>query len=141
LLTLSRYCQSLWYQKIDYLLHKSSPLHLILRQSALLPNIKFPSHLFNIILPAMARRLEWPIQVRISYSNYSCISHFPPAQYMFGSQDSVVGIATGYGVDDRGVKVQVLVGSRIFSSPCRPDRLWGSPSLISKGYRGIFPRG
>jgi hypothetical protein len=30
---------------------------------------------------------------------------------------SVVGIATRYGLDDRGVGVRVLVVSRIFSSP------------------------
>jgi hypothetical protein len=36
-----------------------------------------------------------------------------------GSRGSVVGIATGYGLDDRGVKVQVPVGSTIFSSPRR----------------------
>jgi hypothetical protein len=33
------------------------------------------------------------------------------------------GIATGYGLDDRGVGVRVPVGSRIVSSPNRPDRL------------------
>jgi hypothetical protein len=48
------------------------------------------------------------------------------------SWDSVVGIATGYGLDDRGVEVRVLIGSRIFSSPCRPDQLWGPPNLLSK---------
>jgi hypothetical protein len=40
------------------------------------------------------------------------------------SPDSVVGIATCYGLDDRGVGVQVPVGVRIFTSPNRPDRLW-----------------
>jgi hypothetical protein len=39
------------------------------------------------------------------------------------SRDRAVGIATGYGLDDRGVGVQVPVGSRLFSSPRRPDRL------------------
>jgi hypothetical protein len=39
------------------------------------------------------------------------------------SRDSVVGIATSYGLDDREVGVRVPVGSRIFSSPNRPDRL------------------
>jgi hypothetical protein len=35
---------------------------------------------------------------------------------------------TGYVLDDRGVEVRVPVGSRIFSSPHRPDRFWGPPS-------------
>jgi hypothetical protein len=50
---------------------------------------------------------------------------------LVGSRDSVVGIATAYGLDDGGVGVRVPVGSRIFSSPRHPDWLWGSPSLLS----------
>jgi hypothetical protein len=46
---------------------------------------------------------------------------------------SVVGTATGYGLDDRGIGVRVPVGSRIFFSPSRPDRLWGPPNLLSPG--------
>jgi hypothetical protein len=42
-----------------------------------------------------------------------------------GSRDSAVGIATGYGLEDRGVGVRVPVGAKIFSFPCRPDRSWG----------------
>jgi hypothetical protein len=57
------------------------------------------------------------------------------------SRDSVVGIATGYGVDDRGVGVRVPVGSRIFSSLRRLDRLWCPLHLLSNGYRGSFPGG
>jgi hypothetical protein len=58
-----------------------------------------------------------------------------------GSGDSVVGIETGYGLDDRGVGVRVPVGSGIFSSPRLPDRLWAPPSLLSNGYCGLFSGG
>jgi hypothetical protein len=51
------------------------------------------------------------------------------------SRGSAVGIATGYGLDDQGARVRVTVGARIFTSPCRPDRLWGPPYLLSNGYR------
>jgi hypothetical protein len=57
------------------------------------------------------------------------------------SRDSVVGIATGYGLDGQGVGVRVPVWARIFTSPCRPNRLWGPPNPLSNGYRGLFPRG
>jgi hypothetical protein len=52
-------------------------------------------------------------------------------------RDSSVGIATRYGLDDRGVGVRDPVGSRIFSSPRRRDRLWGPPNLLFNGYRGV----
>jgi hypothetical protein len=42
------------------------------------------------------------------------------------SWGSVVGIATGYGLDDRGIG--------IVSSRNRLDRLWGPPNLLSSGY-------
>jgi hypothetical protein len=61
---------------------------------------------------------------------------------IFGrSRDSGVSIATVRGLDDRGVGVRVPVGSRIFSSPRRPDRLWGPPNLLSNGCGGSFPGG
>jgi hypothetical protein len=43
----------------------------------------------------------------------STILSNPPTFY------SVVGLATGYGMDDRGVVVRVPVGSRIFSTSYR----------------------
>jgi hypothetical protein len=55
------------------------------------------------------------------------------------NRDSAVGIATDYRLDDRGFGFRVPVGSRIFSSPRRPDRLWGLPNLLSNGYQGSMP--
>jgi hypothetical protein len=47
---------------------------------------------------------------------------------MLKSRGSAVGIATGWTTEE----------SRIFTSPCRPDRFWGPPSHLSSGYRGLF---
>jgi hypothetical protein len=50
----------------------------------------------------------------------------PLYMWLLSSRGSVVGTATGYGLDDRGITVRVPVGSRIFTSSHRPDRFWGS---------------
>jgi hypothetical protein len=52
------------------------------------------------------------------------------------SRDSSVGIATDHGQDGRGSNPDRV---RSFSSPQRPDRLRGPTSLLSNGYRGLFP--
>jgi hypothetical protein len=54
-------------------------------------------------------------------------------------RDSAVGIATGYGLDDRGVEIRVLVESRMFSSPYRPDRLWAHLASYQIDTWGSFP--
>jgi hypothetical protein len=61
--------------------------------------------------------------------------------FYFASRDSAVGKATGYWLDDRGLGFRVAVGYNIFSTPRSRNRLRGSPSLLSKGYRGSFPGG
>jgi hypothetical protein len=48
------------------------------------------------------------------------------------SRDSSVGIANGVGV-------RVPVGSRIFTFQCRPDRFWGTPSLLFNVPRALSP--
>jgi hypothetical protein len=47
-------------------------------------------------------------------------------------------IATGYGLDDRGVGVRIPLESIMFFSPRLKHQLWGPPSLLSNGYRGLF---
>jgi hypothetical protein len=51
------------------------------------------------------------------------------------SRGSIVDIVTGYGLDDRGVELRVPVWSIIFSSPNRPDRLWGPDLYIHSPIR------
>jgi hypothetical protein len=44
-------------------------------------------------------------------------------KYYYWSRDSIAGIATGYGLDDRAIEARVPVESRIYSSSRRPNRL------------------
>jgi hypothetical protein len=46
---------------------------------------------------------------------------------------SVVGIATGYGLNGRGFGVGVPVGARIVISPYSPDWLLGPPNVLTNG--------
>jgi hypothetical protein len=57
-----------------------------------------------------------------------------------GSRDSVVGMATGYGLDDGGVGVQVPVGTKMFF--LRVDQIGSGahPASYPIGTGG-FPRG
>jgi hypothetical protein len=71
----------------------------------------------------------------------SSVVRISRCNFVTRSRDRVVGIATGYGLDEQEVGVRVPVGPIIFSSPRRPDRLWGSVKLPSNGYWGLFRRG
>jgi hypothetical protein len=72
-----------------------------------------------------------------------CVCHlkFGAEFILTGSRDSAVGIATGCGLDDRGDRDWVPVGSRIFSSPRHPSRLWGPPSPYRMRTWGSSPGG
>jgi hypothetical protein len=72
---------------------------------------------------------------------YSLLFNMTYSVYSKGNRDGVVSIVTGYGLDDRGVGVRAPVGSRIFSSPCRPERLCGPSNLLFNGNREFFPQG
>jgi hypothetical protein len=50
----------------------------------------------------------------------------------FRNRDSSVGIATVCGLDGPS---SFPGCARFFSSPERPDRLWGTPKVLSNGYR------
>jgi hypothetical protein len=58
--------------------------------------------------------------VELQYFNWE-VRIFQPVIFHTKSRDNVVGIATGYGLKDRGIGVRVPVGSRIFSSAGRPQ--------------------
>jgi hypothetical protein len=50
------------------------------------------------------------------------------------------GIGLGYVLGDRGFESRQGLGI-FFSSPPRPEQLWGPPSLLTNGYQGHFPYG
>jgi hypothetical protein len=52
---------------------------------------------------------------------------------------SVQRVATSWKTG--GVGVRVSEGSGMLSFPGHPDRFWGSPSVISDGYRELFRPG
>jgi hypothetical protein len=60
---------------------------------------------------------------------------------IFGSRDSSVGTATGYGLDSRGFGVRVLLGARI--SPLHVIQIgYGAhPSSYPTGTKDSFPEG
>jgi hypothetical protein len=65
------------------------------------------------------------ISLNIDYLSHGSCLLFCLILHLLRSRCSAVGIVTSYGLDDWGLGVRVPAGWRIFSSPNRPDRLWG----------------
>jgi hypothetical protein len=79
-----------------------------------------------------AESKQWIWNLRERRTHYS---HRAEAFNIYSINEDGAGIENCYGLDDRGVGTQVPVGSRIFSSPHRPDQLWCPPNLLSPGVK------
>jgi hypothetical protein len=76
--------------------------------------------------------------------SYSMIGYRPlPLTFVYANSQShrAVGIATGHGLDGRGVGVRIPVEVRILSSTRRSDRFWPCPASCTMGIWGLFPPG
>jgi hypothetical protein len=82
------------------------------------------------------RRLVLFIDIAFMISNPPSVICLSRNTVCGKSRDNSVGMVTGYGMDRQGSTLGRV--KRFFSSPQRPDRLWGAPSLLSSGYRGRF---
>jgi hypothetical protein len=93
--------------------------------------------IIKIQRPRIENRFPWNNQVQLFHLMYNKLKNSSVSFWelnkdiclcsvhlLCGRRDSAVAIATGYGLDDRGVEVRVSVGSRIFSSSSRSDRFW-----------------
>jgi hypothetical protein len=86
------------------------------------------------------------------FLSLQCVLHFPPISYSLNlisyipqiskSRDSSVGIALGYGLDDRGSRVRFPAGAGNFSLHHRVQNGSGAHSASHPiGTRGSFPGG
>jgi hypothetical protein len=72
----------------------------------------------------------WLVVACQAQKTLSAATHFILYIVVLEHRDSSVGMAM--------VGVRFLEGARVyFFSQQRPDRLWGRPSLLSSGYRGV----
>jgi hypothetical protein len=79
-----------------------------------------------------------PLKFRI-YLKY-ILKYYYDFTYVILSCRVPICIANGYLLDHQVVGVRIPVGSRFFSSPYTPDRLWVPSSLVYNGKRWLFHR-
>jgi hypothetical protein len=82
--------------------------------------------IMNCIITSLTSRHCLHLQCRIINKQRASIRHEPGL-----STPSKLHSLRTHGLDGRRVGVQVPVGSTTFSSPRRPGRLWGPPTLLS----------
>jgi hypothetical protein len=109
------------------------------RRKEQLWSVWFQTRLFLCI--PIPEHQKWEYSGFVEWRHFSAKHICHKYILIFESWDSAVGIVTGCGLDDQGVRVQVPVEARIFTSPCHPDRLWGPFSLLSNGYWGALSPG
>jgi hypothetical protein len=76
----------------------------------------------------------------LPYSNFTYLIRFSHDNDPT-TQHCRAGIATGHGLDDRGVGVRVLVGARHFHLHIIENRLWSTQPVIQWTRWGLSPRG
>jgi hypothetical protein len=129
----------LWHSKIHCHVHKSPPLDPILRHANLYRIISrdiliFSPSLCLGIVNGVSGFLTKIIHAFLIIPIHVICRATVFVLYFFRRiRDSSVSISTGYGLGGPGSIPGV---QKFFSSPQRPDRLWGAASLLSNGYRG-----
>jgi hypothetical protein len=96
----------------------------------------YKSHIINIKISGW---VLWNLVWILWHYRHPSLHIFNSVPQKHKNRVRVVSIATGYGLHDPGFGVRAPVGARIFTSPCRPDQLWGPPNFLSNGYQGFFP--
>jgi hypothetical protein len=71
---------------------------------------------------------------------YTILYNFT-STHVLQNRANIVDTATGYTSDNPGVRVWVPVGAIFFPSPCHPDQIWGTLSLLPNVYLQLFPQG
>jgi hypothetical protein len=145
ILTVPWYCIKIYYRYLDianlmyffYLNRNFSSIETLGTVITLLHFSFFSvlTYCFNTLY--IVHKYSWISMHFITHATISLIKIFP-VYISFKSRDISVGIATGYGLD--GQSSIPGEGKRFFYIPQRSDRLWGQPSFLSSGYRGLFPR-